>query len=84
MNSKIINLVQFLFILFLLIYIVDLDDKSKKLKIKEVKLIDLYLDLQDNNSKSLDHINKLDDEIKILSSCCANGGLTTKDLEYGD
>lgn len=84
MTSKIINLVQFLFILSLLIYIVNINDKNKKLKIKEVELIDQHLDLQIDNSKLLDHINLLDDEIKLLGSCCANEGLTTKDAEYGN
>jgi len=84
MTSKIINLVQFLFILSLLIYIVNINDKNKKLKIKEVELIDQHLDLQIDNSKLLDHINLLDDEIKLLGSCCANEGLTAKDVEYGN
>jgi hypothetical protein len=84
MTSKIINLVQFLFILSLLIYIVNINDKNKKLKIKEVELIDQYLDLQIDNAKLLDHIKSQDDEIQILGSCCANEGLTTKDVEYGD
>lgn len=80
MISKIINLVQFLFILTLLIYIVDLKYKNRKLESKEVELIDKHLDLQMDNSKLLDHINLLDDEIKILSSCCANEGLNPKDI----
>jgi len=80
MISKIINLVQFIFILTLLIYIVDLKDKNKKLESKEVELIDKHLDLQMDNSKLLDHINLLDDEIKILSSCCANEGLNPKNI----
>lgn len=84
MTSKIINLIQFLFILILLIYIVDLNDKYKRLESKEVELIDQHLDLQMDDSKLLDHINLLEDEIKILSSCCANGGLTAKDSVYGD
>jgi len=80
MISKIINLVQFIFILMFLIYIVDLKDKNKKLESKEVELIDKHLDLQMDNSKLLDHINLLDDEIKILSSCCANEGLNPKNI----
>lgn len=80
MISKIINLVQFLFILTLLIYIVDLKYKNRKLESKEVELIDKHLDLQMDNSKLLDHINLLDDEIKILSSCCANEGLNPKNI----
>lgn len=80
MTSKIINLVQFLFILSLLIYIVNINDKNKKLKIKEVELIDQHLDLQIDNSKLLDYINELDEEIQILNSCCANEGLNPKDI----
>lgn len=75
-----INLTQFLFILTLLIYIVDLKDKNRILKSKEVELIDKHLDLQMDNSKLLDHINLLDDEIKILSPCCANEGLNPKNI----
>lgn len=84
MTSNIINLTQFLFILTLLIYIVDLKDKNRILKIKEVDLIDEYLDLQTDNFNSIEYTNSLEDEIKILSSCCANRGLTAKDSEYGD
>ena len=78
--NNMINLTQFLFILTLLIYIVDLKDKNRILKSKEVELIDKHLDLQMDNSKLLDHINLLDDEIKILSPCCANEGLNPKNI----
>ena len=82
--NNIINVTQFLFILTLLIYIVDLKDKNKRLESKEVELIDEYLDLQTDNVNSIEYTNSLEDEIKILSSCCANGSLTAKDSEYGD
>lgn len=84
MTNRIINLIQFVFILFLLIYLVDLNDNYKRLESKEAELIDKYLDLQMDNASSIELTNSLEDEIKILSSCCANGGLTAKDSVYGD
>ena len=88
MKTIVLNFIQFVFILVLLVCLVDLQDKNKKLisksKIKNTELVDQYLDMQIDNSKLLDHVNKLDDEIKILSSCCANGGLNVNDIEYGN
>lgn len=86
--KKALKLVQFFIILILLSSIIilrkNIKNSENKHKEKEALLVDQYLDLQIDNSKLLDHINLLDDEIKILSSCCANRGLTTKDVEYGD
>jgi hypothetical protein len=86
--KKALKLVQFFIILILLSCIIilrkNIKNSENKHKQTEALLVDQYLDLQIDNSKLLDHINLLDDEIKILSSCCANGGLTAKDVEYGD
>lgn len=86
--KKALKLVQFFIILILLSSIIilrkNIKNSENKHKQTEALLVDQYLDLQIDNSKLLDHINLLDDEIKILSSCCANGGLTAKDVEYGD
>jgi hypothetical protein len=86
--KKALKLVQFFIILILLSCIIilrkNIKNSENKHREKHSLLVDQYLDLQIDNSELLDHINTLDDEIKILGSCCANEGLTTKDVEYGD
>ena len=82
--KKALKLVQFFIILILLSCIIilrkNIKNSENKHKQKEAELIDQNLDLQIDNSKLLDHINLLDDEIKILSSCCANENLNPKDI----
>lgn len=82
--KKTLKLVQFFIILILLSCIIilrkNIKNSEKNYKEKEAELIDKHLDLQMDNSKLLDHINLLDDEIKILSSCCANEGLNPKNI----
>ena len=82
--KKALKIVQFFIILILLSCIIilrkNIKNSEKNYKEKEAELIDQHLDLQIDNSKLLDYINELDEEIQILNSCCANEGLNPKDI----
>ena len=77
MKSRTLNIAQFLIIVFLLVHITNVEYKNdEKCEIKKAELVDQYLDLQEEYTKTFDEVIHLEEENLKLQDYIT-------ELEYG-
>lgn len=77
MKHRTVNIIQFLIIIFLLVHITNVEYKNnEKCEIKKAELVDQYLDLQEEYTKTFDEVIHLEEENLKLQDYIT-------ELEYG-